>query len=73
MCVWGGGGGGGGGGVIDCYRHKKQLSSPIAVGDNGEFTAFFLISSTYNCGRTLNVRNKPIKSEEIINFCLIFL
>ena len=43
-----------GGGGATILGTKKQLSSPVIVGDNGQFKAFFLIGSMYNCQRALN-------------------
>ena len=50
---------------------KKQLSRPVAMGDNDILYNLHLNYQHIYLWGNLNIRH--LKSEEILNFCLIFL
>ena len=65
----GGGGGGGGATVTD---KKNQLSWPVAMGDNGHLQPWSRLPA-FMMARVLKILETNLKSEEIINFYLVFL
>ena len=65
------GGGGGGGGATITYT-KTQLSSPVAIGDNGHLQPWSHLPACIMAGE-LKISETNLKSEEIIKFYLAFL
>ena len=63
------GGGGGGGAIIK--DKKNKFSSPVAMGDNGHLQPWSRLPACIISGE-LKILKTNLKSEEIINFYLVF-
>ena len=61
----------GGGGLLLQIK-KNQLSSPVAMGDNGHLQPLSRLPACI-MAREFKILETNLKSEEIINFFLIFL
>ena len=61
-----------GGGQLLQAQKKQQLSSPVAVGDNGHLHPWSHSPARITAGE-VKVLKSNLKSEEIINFYFVFL